>query len=376
MSIGVWRLRWVHAALLLSSSCQSSGPKEKTPAPAPTSSAGAAGTESMNTSAGAAPGNGNSAGAGADSSAGAGSNAADLWAACDHVEVSADCEAGWCAIPAGCFVMGAPATEFGYSATEELQTLVKLTRSFVIQRTEVTQGEWIATGLSNPSGVQPNGQGDCTDDPECPVGRVTWFEALAYANLLSEQQGLGACYVLHGCEGEIGKDFSCTAAEATKPTIYECAGYRLPTDAEWEYAARAGTRTAFYSGDIATSPEQEADPTACLRDEHLLEIAWYCNNSEGKSHPVAQRTANAWGLFDMAGNAEEWVTDRSDGRPAIAAVDPDGTVGLHSSRNTRGGSFVSWPPICRSAKQLGAGWNDRRVGLGFRLARTGTLNDR
>jgi sulfatase modifying factor 1 len=271
--------------------------------------------------------------------------------------------------------MGAPATELGYSATEEQQTLVTLTRGFIIQRTEVTQAEWTAAGFANPSGVQPNGQGDCTDDPECPVGRVTWFEALAFANLQSEREQLEPCYVLHGCEGEIGDAFSCTAAEATKPTVYDCLGYRLPTDAEWEYAARAGTRTAFYSGDIAASPEQQADPTACLSDASLMQIAWYCHNAEGKSHAVGGLAANGFGLFDMAGNAEEWVNDRSDGRPATAAVDPDGTLGLHGSRNTRGGSFVSWAPLCRSAKQLAAGWNDRRVGLGFRLARTASLND-
>jgi sulfatase modifying factor 1 len=303
-----------------------------------------------------------------------GSGGADLWSRCEHAEVSPNCKSGWCEVPAGCFVMGSPANE-PHHVDEEEQIVVTLTRPFVIQATEVTQADWVARGFANPSGLQPDGKGDCTDNPKCPVGRVTWFEALEYANALSRahEPPLEECYVLHGCTGEIGKDHDCTAAGASKPTVYDCSGFRLPTDAEWEYAARAGTHTAFYSGDVTARPEQGE----CLPDANLEKIAWYCQNSGGKSHPVAGLQPNGWGLFDMSGNAAEWVNDRSDGLPATADTDPDGKVGTETtSRNNRGGSFISWSLLCRSAKQLEHIWDGRSVGLGFRLARTGKLDAR
>src|SRR5690606_8016013 len=121
--------------------------------------------------------------------------------------------------------------------------------------------------------------------------------------------------------------------------------------------------------------EFESNPDACLPDPNLERVAWYCHNSGGKSHPVAQLEPNGWGLFDMLGNAEEWTNDRADGRPLSPGSDPGGTVGLHTNRNTRGGSFVSLATVCRAASRLGGDWNLGRVGLGFRLVRTGTLDD-
>lgn len=301
----------------------------------------------------------------------------DQWENCQHAAVKARCQNGWCEIPAGCVVVGSPHDEWGRAAVQEEQVAVTLTRAFVIQQTEVTQADWLARGLTNPSGTQPDGQGDCLDDAQCPVGRVTWFEALAYANLLSEQHSppLELCYTLHGCQGTIGVDFHCTAADATRPTIYECSGFRLPTNAEREYASRAGTRTAFYSGSITKAWDSDppsADPM-CLADANLERIAWYCYNSNGRTHPAGQLEPNGWGLLDMSGNAAELTNDRSDGLPPTTSVDPGGTVGLHTNRNTRGGSIFSWSTLCRSASRLSAGWNDRRPALGFRLARTGTL---
>jgi formylglycine-generating enzyme len=298
-----------------------------------------------------------------------------LWAQCPQAVVEENCRDGWCEIPAGCFVMGSPESEWGRAAVQEDQIVVTLTRGFVMQQTEVTQEAWLAQGFANPSGTQPNGLGDCLDDPECPVGRVTWFEALAYANRLSEQHDppLEPCYVLNGCEGEIGKDHDCASAELTRATAYECEGFRLPTNAEWEYATRAGTPTTFYSGNMTMHSEFETDPSACLPDENLEGIAWYCHNSQGTSHAVGQLTPNGWGLHDMIGNAEEWNHDRADGRAVTTPIDPGGTLGLHPTRNTRGGSFVSWAKICRTAARLGGSWDLRSVGLGFRLVRTGTL---
>src|SRR5690606_12569931 len=114
------------------------------------------------------------------------------------------CSVGWCEIPPGCFVMGSPENEWGHAPIEEMQKPVTLTRRFEIQQHEVTQAEWTAAGYANPSKLVSDG-GDC-DEPECPVGNVTWMEAIAYANLMSELHDppLEPCYVLYNCTGEPG----------------------------------------------------------------------------------------------------------------------------------------------------------------------------
>jgi formylglycine-generating enzyme required for sulfatase activity len=158
----------------------------------------------------------------------------------------------------------------------------------------------------------------------------------------------------------------CEAVTAAAPTVYDCEGYRLPTDAEWEYAARAGTQTAFYSGPITCYDR----PYACSPDPALEQIAWYCHNAAGSSHEVGQLRPNGWGLHDMTGNVFEWINDRSDGLGAQTPVDPDGIVGGYISRNQRGGSFFDSSTICRNANQLSGLWYSRYYGVGFRLART------
>mgnify|MGYP001572455772 CR=1 FL=1 len=146
-----------------------------------------------------------------------------------------------------------------------------------------------------------------------------------------------------------------------------CPGYRLPTEAEWEYAARAGTDAAFPSGPITAAGRIE-DTGECERDPRLEEIGWYCANSDGKAHPVCGKAPNAWGLCDMAGNVAEWTGD-DDGRyPTGSAVDP--VAGSGFNRAVRGGNWAHDAQRCRSgardfaAPYLASDWN------GFRVVRT------
>jgi formylglycine-generating enzyme required for sulfatase activity len=217
----------------------------------------------------------------------------------------------------------------------------------------------------------PDGTGNCTDHADCPVGNVTWFEAAAYANLESERHrpALPACYTLNDCTGELGRGFTCKSAGVSVGSVYECEGFRLPTDAEWEYAARAGTRTAFHSGDM-----KPAELSECSTDPNLDAVGWYCGNSGGLTHTVATRRPNAFGLFDVAGNVSEWVNDFDTGRPLLALnpgarLEPRDDV-VHPGRVRRGGNYRSWPALCRSAWHHVSSWDQTAPGIGFRLARS------
>lgn len=209
---------------------------------------------------------------------------------CKHAEVVEDCTAGWCRIPAGCFVIGSPKNEWGRGAYSENQLKVTLTHAFLIQQKETTQAEWTALGLPNPSTppAEPGFSGDCIS-PQCPVGNVNWFEAAAFANMLSEKDGFQPCYLLEGCTGQVGAGMTCPSIKTTSATYYECEGYRLPGEVEWEYAARAGTMSAFYTGSIA---ETGTDPFACANDDNLAKVGWYCVNSGDITHPGTQKLKN------------------------------------------------------------------------------------
>jgi Sulfatase-modifying factor enzyme 1 len=164
---------------------------------------------------------------------------------CPHVPVERRCKGGYCLIPAGCFIKGSPPDEpYRARHREELQE-VTLTKSFLMQQHEVTQAEWTAMGFKNLAGTKSYPEGkDCTE-PTCPASTMTWFEATHFANEKSRQEGLPACIELLGCTGAVGVDFVCSGYRQTTPSYYECKGYRLPTHYEFEYATRAGTRTAF-----------------------------------------------------------------------------------------------------------------------------------
>jgi len=269
--------------------------------------------------------------------------------------------------------MGSPPCEWGRAKHGEDLTQVTLTHAFRLQEHETTQREWTKLGLPNPSGSMPDGTGDCLGD-DCPVGNLTWFEAMAFANRRSAEHGLPECYELSGCRGEPGQGMACDAVQTTVPSVYDCTGYRLPTSAEWEYAARAGARSSVYSGEIRERPTLYT----CYEDAALSAIGWYCNNAGPRTHPVGGKRKNAWGLYDMIGNAGEWVgslaeNDAQAPPPTIdrgAKLAATNLLAGETPVEWRGGAWNLWPHMLRAgaiARELPMG---RGPGIGFRLAQT------
>ena len=224
-------------------------------------------------------------------------------------------------IPAGTFVMGSPDDEKDRDVTgnEGPQTTVTITKPFWLGKTEVTQSQWKVVMGNNPSSFK----GD-----DLPVEMVSWNDATAFCKKLNEMK------------------------RDTLPAGYH---YTLPTEAQWEYACRAGTVTPFYFGD---------DPDYV----GLERYAWYAGKSSSKTHPVGEKLPNGWGLHDMHGNVWEWCLNRiSDSYPGGNVSDPQGPQG-GSSRVFRGGCYYSDGGLCRSAYRYGFLPVDTSSSLGFRVA--------
>jgi len=266
---------------------------------------------------------------------------------------------GFVYISPGTFTMGSPLDELG-GERDEIQHEVALTRPFVLQDHEVTRLEW-----RNLMGTDPSFLRACGD--ECPVEYVFWSNALEYCNALSTEEGLPECFSLTGCHGE-GVDMYCTEATVLAPDgdPYQCEGYRLPTEAEWEFAYRAGTSTAFYNGGISI--------TGVGNDPALQAIAWYTWNSKttaypgGSPRPVRTRIPNEWGLYDMSGNVWEWTWDRYGNYALEDVTDPLGAES--GSVVLRGGWWNGYVEKCRAAERSSTGTNQRSGTIGFRPART------
>ena len=254
-------------------------------------------------------------------------------------------------IPAGSFTMGSPTNELG-RGSNETQYQVTLTRSFFMQKYEVTQSEFQARMGYNPSHFSSCGG-------NCPVERVTWHEAAAYSNAVSRAAGLPECFT---CTGS-GTSVACEVAAAyTGANYYNCLGYRLPTEAEWEYAYRAGTTTAFYNGGITNTSCSPLDANADA-------IAWYCGNAQSKTHPVGGKQPNAWGLYDMAGNVWEWCYDWFGTYPTQAATDPVGAA-TGTARVRRGGGWDYLADVVRAAQRSVSTPTSRYYSVGFRVVRS------
>ena len=220
-------------------------------------------------------------------------------------------ECVWC--PPGQFMMGNPTSELDRDS-DKVQHEVVLTRGFFLGETECTQGQWEAVMGSNPSGCKGSDR---------PVERVSWEEAVEYCRELTAKQ----------------------CAEGILPEGWE---WRLPTEAEWEYAARAGTTGERY-GELDT-------------------IAWHGGNSGIQTHPVKQKTANAWGLYDMIGNVKEWCSDWHGYYPTGSETDPTGP-NSGSSRVIRGGGWSTVVGNARSTYHRDGYGPGARVGtVGFRPA--------
>ena len=271
---------------------------------------------------------------------------------CD--EVSGQCVTGilrtWVVVYAGMYIMGSPEDELG-RFENETQHQVTLTRDFVILSTEVTQRDF-----EDVMGYHTSFFSQCGDD--CPVEKVSWHEAAAYCNALSDLEGYSSCY---SCSGS-GLEVACEI-DISFPIPYNCPGYRLPTEAEWEYAARAGTVEGTYNGDL------EIDRLECERPNFISDpIAWFCGNTYS-TQLVGLKEPNAWGLYDMLGNVWEWCHDWYGDYTTDPVTDPYG-IDSGAHRVVRGGGWTDGARIARSPCRNGYHYLLRGSLLGFRPVRT------
>ncbi len=221
-------------------------------------------------------------------------------------------------IPSGTFMMGSP-QDAPDKQDDEVWHQVTLTGSFYVQTTEVTQAQWEAVMDENPSKYL-----NCIN---CPVESVSWYDIQDFIDTLN------------------------TMGEGR---------YRLPTDAEWEYACRAGSDSALANGEITA--------VTCEYDTNLDEMGWYCYNSEYKTNPVAQKEPNAWGLYDMHGNVSEWCQDWYEEYLSGPIDDPAGPVD-GSRRVFRDCGYGSYAEHCRSARRSNISPEYMLGFIGFRLVR-------
>ena len=217
------------------------------------------------------------------------------------------------AVPGGTFTMGCTEDQGGCNDNEKPVHQVRVS-SFLLSKYEVTQDLWEAVMGENPSYFEGCGQ--------CPVEYVSWDDIQVFLQKLNAVTG---------------------------------EQYRLPTEAEWEYAARGGQQSREYRYAGSNAPDT---------------VAWYYKNSGGKTHPVGQKAANELGLYDMSGNVWEWVEDCWHWNYEGAPMDGSAWMSRNCSRVLRGGSWRNVPRVLRSAVRYSNGAGDWDDNLGFRVART------
>ena len=243
------------------------------------------------------------------------------------------------------FTLGSTLTDSGTQANEQPQAQVAFSGNFWMKKTEVTHGEWekiMGTSVTSFPGCGVN----------CPIENMSFEQATQYLNRLSDLDNYPRCYTGNG---------------ANLQFITGCLGYRLPSAAEWEYAARAGSAESFSDYGLSNNSN------TCGVDSGLSNLGWYCSNANSNIHNVAQKLPNSFGLYDMHGNVAEWTQDYYD--PAHystisgTTVDPTGTS-TSSLREVRGGHWASIARDCRSASRNGADPNIGTNTIGFRPVRS------
>jgi formylglycine-generating enzyme required for sulfatase activity len=268
-------------------------------------------------------------------------------------------------IPAGTFIMGSPVGEAGrrseYDNDNEMQHSVTLTKSFKMGKYQVTQEQYQVVMGSNPSSRTSAVSGESGTPGKLPVEQVSWYDAIVFCNKLSVMEGLSPVYSISGSTDPSTWGTVPTSSDATWNAVVmdrNKNGYRLPTEAEWEYACRAGTTTAFNNGN-----DDYTDATS------VGAVGWYGSNASGRTHQVGLKTPNAWGLYDMHGNVFEWCWDWYKADITADTIDPTGAV-AGEIRVLRGGCYVELGNYLRSASRpLGVNPSSSFFALGFRLVR-------
>ena len=269
-------------------------------------------------------------------------------------------------IPAGTFTMGSPANEIGRPDTDsESQWQVTLS-AFFMGVYQITQEQWAIVMEGNTNGISPNPSHFLANPVKGEVQRrrpvevVNWYDTLVFTNRLSMIEGLSPAYSVGGSTdpddwGTVPKIDNATWNAVT--IAAGSTGYRLPTEAQWEYACRAGTTTAFNLGIDNWENETALNP-----------IGWFNFNSDSRTHEVGKKAPNTWGLYDMHGNVSEWCWDLEGTYPIEAQTNPTG-ASSGSFRVLRGGTFSYTGRIARSANRDRDLPHFRSTAIGLRLVR-------